>query len=601
MSEPISDAIKLAREARLKHNLEKQRNELKRLVLENIAFLARLREKYPHNPDTSADWVNEEDLVTYCLKNATEDELASLRAELTGVAPPRRKETAKQSLGGFSFVQPFIDIITGLFSGEKGGFLGLIMEMFHKIQVAMDPSVPLNADEQAEFEDSDLFVTAGKISDKIGKEVNALYRKLQQEAYTKEQKLNGLLKYIKKKVDKKEAKAAHKLLKITEIKLLDGKKIGSLNAADFDALANTVENEIIANLKRAVGEANKLKPSIPAVAMLDLDVNDQRIASAARAVKNLLSQIYQQERAIKNSSLKEEKLAIYQTMQESKRKILQFLLKTRALAYGETLSVGKLFGFEYMTEQLNKFPEIRLRNEEFSDRRAVSYATKGNEGIFKLFTNTDQYVVSSQAINNAGAYQEAIEKANDSRFAEITSQIEKAQAVVGKLHGLWVEHGQVIRERVGGAADLNRRAEQKIQLEIQAVEIQAKIKTLVADLKLLKTTVPAPAVTTEVRGVDATAEVLGIINSKSPIILSVEPGIAMARLGGGLEADVLRDVNPSMGGQSCANHAEKFNLIKRLQNNAADLLKQAEDAKQAYFPAGVPGRHAAATAPAAFA
>ena len=611
---PMSDVIEQARQAKLK----KRREELKKISLLHTIFIANLRVRFPNHPTTNAPWANDEELVDYSLKDATESELSYLHTELTG-KPNRtvQREAANQPQGLGSFIQPLMEIITGLFKGEGGGFFGQLMGMFHKLQVAIDPSIPLNKDEQGEFEHSDLFVFAGKISAEIGKEVNVLYRKLQQETCTNEQKFNGLLRHIKG-MGGKQAKEAHKLLKATEIKLL-GSKIGGLDDTAFDTLADSIENEIKTNLGKAVDAANKQKPLTPLVPA-DLNNADVRIGSAARAIRNLVSKIREQERAIKNSSLKEDKVAIHQVMQENKRKVLQFILKTRALAQGETLSVNKPFGFTYMTEQLDKFPTIDITAgsptlNQFT-APAQLYVRHGNKSIFKLFTNTNNGTDSTQAIKNTNTYNEAIENANDGRFKEIARQIEKAQIVVGKLHNLWVENAAAIQhlntylgmpgiqpqEALKCRTELAKRMGQNVQLEIDAVNIQTQINTQIADQTLLRGVAPAIGATIPNAPVDASIEIGNIVNSKAPRILDNTPNIEMPGLGvtaGSMLLAAIQAVNPSIANLPCGNHADKFNLVKKLQENATNLLELTEDAKQKYLPtveARNPASRAAASA-----
>ena len=72
---PMSDVIEQARQAKLK----KRREELKKISLLHTIFIANLRVRFPNHPTTNAPWANDEELVDYSLKDATESELSYLQ------------------------------------------------------------------------------------------------------------------------------------------------------------------------------------------------------------------------------------------------------------------------------------------------------------------------------------------------------------------------------------------------------------------------------------------------------------------------------------------------------------------------------------------
>jgi len=161
-------------------NERKFREKIRALILSNAEYLANIQRGYPtRKAPPHNDWGFPGDnvpMLDELLGDTSLSGLNALHSELTmkpGAAAPAFKPT-KNLEGIFSFVQPLMDMFSGLFKGEGGGFFGQIIGMFHKLQVAFDPTVALSKEEIDASKYSELFLEAGKKD----KSIHALYRKL---------------------------------------------------------------------------------------------------------------------------------------------------------------------------------------------------------------------------------------------------------------------------------------------------------------------------------------------------------------------------------------------------------------------------------------
>ena len=524
--------------------------------------------------------------------------LNALHSELTmkpGAAAPAFEPT-KNLEGIFSFVQPLMDMFSGFFKGEGGGFFGQIISMFHKLQVAFDPTVALSKEEIDASKYSELFLEAGKKD----KSIHALYRKLQQETYSDEQKINGLLKHVKTLTGNKQAKQAHQLLKAAEKKLLDG-RIGS------DAqMPDKIKDRVVENLEKAYRFANNLA----AGAVIANANDDSRIKSAGRAVSKLVEKMVVQEAQLKDSKLsKEEKLAVYQKLHENKRKLLHFIVKTDALANGEALTLGKQLDVAYMTKQLDKFADNSGTAGVALAVDAVA-ATPG-KSIFKLFQNNANplvvgpvYGVDGEDLENQGSFEHAVAKSRDARVKEIESQICKSQKIVAELNAEWAVNQitiaslppqiAILRARQPGSEwsledKMHKLEQEQVDLEQAAVSIQNQINQNISD-KAVYDRVTAlggagvmPAINTTCV---ASARVNRFVNTVMPKIINpgggspVPAGVNQA-LWASMDPVAVDALNPTIpGGPAVGTQFEQFTVIKTLQEHAADLLKSAEHLKE---------------------
>ncbi len=600
MPNVLADALK-------KTTQENFRKKIRELILSNAEYLANIKIGFAgptrHGHDWSLGPAYDKTLDGLVLDDILADTslsgLNAIHTELTmkpGAAAPAIEPT-KNLEGIFSFVQPLMDMFSRFFKGEGGGFFGQIIGMFHKLQVAFDPTVALSKEEIDASKYSELFLEAGKKD----KSIHALYRKLQQETYSDEQKINGLLKHVKTLTGNKQAKQAHQLLKAAEKKLLGG-RIGS------DAqMPDKIKDRVVENLEKAYRLANNL-----AVGAVIANANDDnRIKSAGRAVSKLVEKMAEQEKQLKDSSLKkEEKLVVYQTLHENKRKLLHFIVKTDALANGETLTLGKQLDAAYMAKQLDKFADN-------SGTAGVAHAvdaeaiTRG-KSIFKLFQNNANpvvvgpvYGVDAEDLKNQGSFEHAVAKSQDVRVKEIKSQISKSQKIVAELNAEWAVNQitiaslppqiAILRGRQPGSEwsledKMHKLEQEQVDLEKAAVSIQNHINQNISD----KAAYDHAAATANRAGImpatntacGASASVNRFVNTVMPKIINpgggapVPVGVNPA-LWASMAPAVVDALNPTIpGSPAVGTQLEQFAVIKTLQEHAADLLKSAEHLKE---------------------
>lgn len=570
------------------------RNDLANKIKQNIAYRDQYLGSYGKLPILPA---NLDADLEECLQQEPLEKLCAIYKDVTGdtlYLENKRKAVEKKQEGIFGFFEPIIEIFTKLFSGEGGGFFGQLMEMFQQMNISFNPGADLTAKEKEMSEYSSLFVKVSEKLPDLAKDINHLYRKLQKETNTGEQIFNGLLRHIKT-MGSSQAREAHKLLKLAEMQLLGGR----VTDAGMNA---TISTRVLNNLTIAYNKAYGIASGTPIPGGAP-NFHLEKIQSAGDAVGRLVTLIAEQENKLKDSKLKkEEKKAVYESMQKNKTKLLHIVVKTDALAAGETLKPGQQLDQTYMDKQLAKFPDI-------TGGVLVAAAAQPNKSIFKLFQNNG---INNDTLNNSTSYENAIKKAKDDRFEEMAKQVATSQKVVVDLNTLWAKYEKTKQDlnaqiqTIPGPQRVVRNPEYKalsdkvsqlcadqIEVASEAVAIQNQINLNISgrelyDAAILAAVANPPANIAQGAAGKAT-EVNNVIQRLAQKIY-----VSLAAAGGPAPAGVIpelfdimkpaainalvptvAEINTPIGTQ-----LQKAAVIKTLQEESADLLDMATQARE---------------------
>ena len=417
------------------------REKILQYYLSNAAMLAVLKKKRRNKKKDGSVWLDGEDRAALDGYLAAEPlvELKQISAAL-GLSVGANNNFPIELDGVLGFFKPIISFMFVLFSAGNGGLVGMMSRFLHDREVAKNPAIDLNEEEKNSSKYSYLFVEAAKGNNKY----NALYREIIKTADNQEQMLNGMLRYVNSSLKTREASAEAKTrLSEVESVLLGGR---SFDDTGIKHLCDAVDKNLDAALKLSGGSLFLEKT--------------EKIKTVKDTFAKLAKQVAERERQLEEDPLtkaKREEFSVF--INEHKRKLLHFVVKTQAFAKGETLKPNVGLTGAYVD------PKSNAEHDSYFDYwltkvpSADPLAERNSEDkmIFKQFRRApaDMRALGARdGLVDVDAYKSAQKKAQDDKLKELNSQA--VESSVGVVKSLSAEHLSVKRniEALGG--EINR-------------------------------------------------------------------------------------------------------------------------------------------------
>lgn len=235
----------------------------------------------------------------------------------------------------FRILTPTINFISTIFNNNEDGFLALLSNWMHNMQVSKKPELDLTFREKSRsMQYSRIFIDAAKDN----KRYNQLYREIIKTAHTEEQILSGLLNYLKSLTQQKFLiEAQCMLLKIEKV-LFKGQELASDGVAEEVCLSVQRNLLIASNLMQARCKDVDIDSTTEKLKLFKLN-------NAVNIFRNLLNDVIKKEKQLEHDPLtKAQRDKLVEFVIDNKRKLLSFVLQSQAFSKEETLntSVGWL-------------------------------------------------------------------------------------------------------------------------------------------------------------------------------------------------------------------------------------------------------------------
>ena len=470
----FSDAFELLNESRKKSSLttEEIRKQILQYYLAHNEELRKIKKSLDNKKPDGSDWLEDEhkdDKET--LKKYLEKEY---RAKLKEIYETLDLKTVSRRSnnnfpieldGALGFFKPIISFMFILFSAGNGGLIGMISRFLHDKEVAKNPTVDLNEEEKGNSEYSYLFVAAAEES----KQYNAVYREITKTAENKEQVLNGLLRYANNCLkSKKQAAEAKKRLEEVEAVLLSGRDF--TDEAGKTYLCDIVNRNLDAVLRRMKID----------VVTLPLSLENHIKANKIKTVKNtfakLVNKVAERQRQLEEDPLTKAKIEEFNVfINEHKRKLLHFVIKTQAFAKEETLKPSLDLKEKY------KDPKSGNEYDSYFDYWLSKVPSAEEEALFVDHGSADktifrQFIRKPENVEALGPCEDLIDikhykatqqKVQDDKLKEFRQQVIASNVVVkevstqalkvqNQIDSLETEKGNLER-RYAAASNLEKR------------------------------------------------------------------------------------------------------------------------------------------------
>lgn len=365
---------------------------------------------------------DEENLKEY-LKAETRANLKEKYEALVLKSTSRRTNNFPIELdGALGFFKPIISFMFLLFSAGNCGLIGVMSRFLHDKEVAKNPTIDLNEEEKNNSEYSHLFASAAKEN----KQYNAVYREITKIAESKEQVLNGMLRYVNNSLkSKNQAAEAKKRLEEVESVLLGGRNF--TDEAGKRYLCDMVNKNLDAALRKM-----SIDVTVP------LDAANLEKVEKIQTVKNTFAKLFdkvaERQRQLEEDPLTKSKIEEFNIfINEHKRKLLHFVIKSQAFAKGETLKPGVDLKDKYKEEDsyfdcwLSKVPSAANTFEQHG---------RIDKMIFRQFMRkpADEAALGScEDLVDIDAYKAAQKKVQDDRIKEFREQVKSSCLLVNQL------------------------------------------------------------------------------------------------------------------------------------------------------------------------
>lgn len=454
-SDFVATILELNRTNRRKTEAQEEL-ELRELILNYFiskpAELALLKEKRLHRKKDGSIWGagGMEENIAAVKGYLDEEPLIELKrmSAALGLSGGANNNFPIELDGILGFFKPIIGFMFVLFSAGNGGLIGMISRFLRDREVSKNPAIDLNEEEKGSSKYSCLFVDAAA---KGNKKYNALYREIIKTADNEEQVLNGMLRYVNSSLKTREASAEAKTrLSEVESVLLGGR---SFDSAGVRHICDAVDKNLDAALKLATNGVENLEKK-------------QKIETVKDTFAKLAEKVAERERQLEEDPLtkaKREEFSVF--INEHKRKLLHFVVKTQAFAKGETLKPNVVLTRSYIDPKSNaehdsyfdywltKVPSAEPEVESISEDKM----------IFKQFRRapTDRKALGArEQLVDVDAYKSAQKKAQDDKFKDFRDQATNASVVVKKLNKHIVGIGKHVESLEEKIQQLHRQANQ---------------------------------------------------------------------------------------------------------------------------------------------
>lgn len=399
---------------------EELREKILHYYLSNATMLALLKEKRRNQKKNGSDWGTGEAEDRAALKEyLAAESLVELKQISAAIGlPVGAKNNFSELDGVVGFFKPIISFMFVLFSAGNGGLIGMMSRFLHDREVAKNPTVDLNEEEKNSSQYSYLFVAAAKEQ----KKYNAIYREIIKTADNQEQVLNGMLRHVNSSLKTREGSTEAKTrLSEVESVLLGGRIF------DDDGVKHLC-NAVNRNLDAAL----KLAGCLPFLEKIE------KIKTVKDTFEKLAKKVAERERQLEEDPLtkaKREEFSIF--INEHKRKLLHFVIKTQAFAKGETLKPNVRLTGAYRHPDSNaeydSYFDYWLSKVPSATNPAVELDS-ANKMIFKQFRLLPTGKRALDELEDLDSYKSAQKKAQDDKLKELNSKtIESSVGVVRSL------------------------------------------------------------------------------------------------------------------------------------------------------------------------
>lgn len=432
----FSDAFEQLNESRKKSalNTEEIREKILQYYLAHNEELRKIKKSLNNKKPDGSDWLEDEhkddkETLKKYLETEYRAKLKEIYETLDLKAVSRRSNNnfPIELDGALGFFKPIISFMFILFSAGNGGLVGMISRFLHNKEVAKNPTIDLNEEEKSNSEYSYLFVSAAEDS----KQYNAVYREITKTAENKEQVLNGLLRYVNNCLkSKKQAAEAKKRLEEVEAVLLGYRDF--TGEAGKAYLCDVVNRNLDAVLRR-----------------MNINLEDpgniekvEKIQTVKDIFKKLVNKVAERQRQIEEDPLTKAKIEEFTVfINEHKRKLLHFVIKTQAFAKEETLKPS--------VDLKEKYKDLKSGNEynSYFDYWLSKVPSKSAEALFVDHGSLDkmvfrQFMRKPEHVNALGPcedlidikyYKAAQQKVQEDKLKEFREQVIASNVVAKEV------------------------------------------------------------------------------------------------------------------------------------------------------------------------